>query len=334
VAREFGVPTLVDSGSATKLLPQGAEVTVNANEGIVYEGRVQHLLEGQCAVRHLTAENPFMTRMRRVLDHISPLNLVDPRSENFAPEGCRTFHDILRFCHEKAVHAMFSLGARGNTRVKGAKKLVSDIPIVLHLLDLGHGLRREAGAKKEVEIDDILSHPLKAIWKGLSHPDIYWDPNIKHLDWKEFDRISAGIVNFDALGSYAVIAGDYLNMNIHFGYHFIVLDTLCGEQTENNYIMLRFAGGGADLHSRSLRVQFIAQVLSFLGFKTEMKGDLIDSEFARDDKLMVEEKLVIIGSLLGCTRLLDMALEEDWEVEAMVNKFLGGRYDLSPIRRR
>jgi pyruvate,water dikinase len=334
VAREFGVPTLVNTGSATKDLIPGREVTVYADGCVVYEGAVPQLLESACGERSLLADSPFMARMKEVLGYISPLNLVDPMAENFAPEGCKTFHDILRFAHEKSVHEMFSLGGRGSRRTKGAKKLVADIPITVHLLDLGDGLRPEVEAKEEIGVDEIVSVPFQAIWKGLSHPDIYWDPDVKHLDWQEFDRISAGIVRLDSLGSYAIIDHDYLNLNIHFGYHFIVLDTLCGDELENNYIMLRFAGGGADLYSRSLRVQFIAEILSHLGFRVEKKGDLIDGQFTKDDKLVVEEKLRTIGSLLGCTRLLDMALHNEAQVEALVDKFLNGIYDLSPIRRR
>jgi pyruvate,water dikinase len=334
VAREFGVPTLVNTGSATKRLSQGREVTVNTHGRIVYEGRVQQLLESACAARSLLAGSPFMERMTKILDHVSPLNLVDPTAVNFAPGGCRTLHDILRFCHEKSVHEMFSLGDRGGRRAKGAKKLVSDIPITVHLLDLDGGLRPEAKLKKEVDIDDIASGPFRAVWKGLSNPGIYWDPTLKHFDWQEFDRISAGIVNIDKLGSYAIISKDYLNVNIHFGYHFVVLDTLCGDQLDNNYIMLRFTGGGADFASRMLRIEFLGEVLFHYGFEVEKKGDLIDAQLSREVGKTLEKKLEAIGILLGCTRLLDMALKDGSDVDRLVKKYMSGEYDLSPISRK
>jgi len=334
VAREFGVPTLVNTGSATKRLPQGKEVTVNTHGRIVYEGRVEQLLESACAARSLLADSPFMERMKKILDHISPLNLVDPKALNFAPGGCKTLHDILRFCHEKSVHEMFSLGGRGSRRAKGAKKLVSDIPITVTLLDLDGGLRPEAKLKKEVGIDDIASVPFRALWKGLSHPDIYWDPTLKHFDWQEFDRISGGIVNIDKLGSYAIISKDYLNLNIHFGYHFVVLDTLCGDELDTNHIMLRFTGGGADFPSRIRRVDFLAEVLSHCGFEVAKKGDLIDAQLSREVRKDLEGKLEAIGVLLGCTRLLDMALKDGSDVNRLVKKFMSGEYDLSPISRK
>jgi pyruvate,water dikinase len=275
-----------------------------------------------------------METMKKVVDYISPLNLVDPAAESFCPEGCETLHDILRFAHEKSVYEMFSRGGRKRRGRKGVKKLISEIPITVHLLDVGEGLRPEAAAKKEVELEGVVSVPFRALWGGLGHPDLYWDPKVKHFDWEEFDRISAGIVPLDSLGSYAILSSDYLNLNIHFGYHFVVLDTLCGDEYDNNYIMLRFAGGGGELHSRSLRVKFLGEILSHLGFRTEMKGDLIEAQFTRDDKSTIEAKLEKVGILLGCTRLLDLVLKDEKDVEISVNRFLSRDYNLSPVGKR
>ena len=334
VAREFGIPTLVNTGHATSTLTSGDKVTVYADAKVVYEGVVQQLLDSACAARSLLVGSPFMARIKEVLDYISPLNLVDPMAESFVPEACKTLHDVLRFAHEKSVYEMFSRGGRGRRGRKGVKKLISEVPITVHLLDVGEGLRQDAGTKRVVELEEVVSVPFRALWKGLGHPDLYWDPKLKHFDWDEFDRISAGIVPLDSLGSYAILSSDYLNLNIHFGYHFVVLDTLCGDDHDNNYIMLRFAGGGAKLYSRSLRVKFLNEILSNLGFRTEIKGDLIEAQFTRDDKLAIEAKLEKIGLLLGCTRLLDMALQDEKDVEILVNRFLIGDYNLSPIGKR
>jgi len=334
VAREFGIPTLVNTGHATKNLASGDKVTVYADAKVVYEGVVQQLLESACAARSLLVGSPLTATVKEVLDYISPLNLVDPMAESFVPEACRTLHDILRFAHEKSVYEMFSGRGRGRRGRKGVKKLISDVPITVHLLDVGEGLRPEAGAKRVVPLEEIVSVPFRALWKGLGHPEVYWDPKVKHFDWEEFDRISAGIVPFDSLGSYAILSSDYLNLNIHFGYHFVVLDTLCGDDYNNNYIMLRFAGGGGELHSRSLRVKFLGEILSHLGFRIEIKVDLIEAQFTRDDKSATEAKLEKVGLLLGCTRLLDLVLKDEKDVETSVNRFLSGDYDLSPIGKR
>ena len=81
-------------------------------------------------------------------------------------------------------------------------------------------------------------------------------------------------------------------------------------------------------------MKFLDEILASLGFRTEIKGDLIEAQFTRDDKLAIEAKLEKIGLLLGCTRLLDMVLQDEKDVETYVNRFLSGDYNLSPIGKR
>lgn len=338
IARELGIPALVNTRSATEDLASGRIVTVHADNRTVYEGLVENL---QLPARPpggtiLYAESPANRKLERVLEYISPLNLLDPSADHFAPHGCRTFHDILRFSHEQSIMEMFSLGKVGSRRARGAKRLRSDIPMVVYLLDLGGGIDEVVAGEKEVHPDAIRCAPFKALWKGLSHPDIYWDPEVVHFDWKELDRLSHGFVKSDSiqLGSYAIVSGDYLNFHIHFGYHFVVVDTLCTPESEHNYLKLRFAGGGAQTTSRYMRVRFLEDVLSHLGFKIERKLDLIDGQMNRNEQEQMMKSLEMVGILLGCTRMLDMALKDSSQVDEMVSRFLGGDYSLSPLSSR
>lgn len=45
VSRELGIPCIVGTGTATKTIPSGIEVTVDASRGIVYEGTVEDLVK-------------------------------------------------------------------------------------------------------------------------------------------------------------------------------------------------------------------------------------------------------------------------------------------------
>ena len=45
VAREFGIPTLVNTGMATKNIASGQEVTVYADAKVVYEGEANHFIQ-------------------------------------------------------------------------------------------------------------------------------------------------------------------------------------------------------------------------------------------------------------------------------------------------
>ncbi len=111
IAREFRIPTIVNTGVATQLLAPGQEITLDAQENVVYAGRIKEL----CYYGFMedAFEETYEYRLlRRVLKKITPLNLVDPHAKDFSPPACRTFHDITRFVHEKAVEELTDLNYR------------------------------------------------------------------------------------------------------------------------------------------------------------------------------------------------------------------------------
>ncbi|MCD6584910.1 MAG: hypothetical protein J7K96_04030 [Desulfobacteraceae bacterium] len=344
VAREFGVPTLVNTGNGTEILPHGKEVTVYSDDRTVYSGIVQSMVDSPCARRDLMATSPFMRKLKYIMSFISPLKLIDPHDPCFVSHGVRSLHDIIRFAHEMAMREMFLLGEKRVRKIGGSKKLISDIPMLLYVLDVGGGLRKapdnkeltnkKTDNKKTVEMADLESIPMMAVLNGLQHPGIHWS-DFTHFNWAEYDKIamSGGIISAESamLASYAVISHDYLNLNLKFGYHFVILDVICGDQAENNYIQFRFSGGGDDMTKRMLRADFLKGILDRLGFKVSMRSDLIDAELKGEQKKIIMQKLDMIGRLLGATRLMDMYLKDSDMVSKYVEEFFNGRYHFASV---
>ncbi len=331
VAREFGVPVLVKTGNACLKLQEGSTVTLWPDEKKVLDGHIDSLLQHYKPVKSPHAQSPFQRAFKMVIDFISPLQLVNPDDPAFIPESCRSLHDIIRFAHEKGVQAMFSQAREGFIRKAGAKRLKSVVPLNFFVLDVGGGIKKNT-TEKEIGLDDLRSIPLLALWKGLTHKGVKWSEH-DHFDWKSFDDVTlaGGVAGKDdsAFASYAVVSRDYLNLNIRFGYHFALLDSLCGSIPEENYILMRFAGGGGDSSGKSLRLDFIAEILSRLGFSTKQKGDLLDARLMRYDEQTTSDKLDMLGRLLGATKLMDMILLDSHMVEKAVDEFMNGRYDFS-----
>jgi pyruvate,water dikinase len=69
------------------------------------------------------------------------------------------------------------------------------------------------------------------------------------------------------LGGRAVISATHANLNLRFGYHVVVLDAVCGQVSADNYIVLRFSGGGADIEKRRLRAIFLSRVVNGWGLR-------------------------------------------------------------------
>jgi pyruvate, water dikinase len=328
VAREFRVPTIVDTGSATEILKSGQWVTVDAERNVVYEGQINELLH-----HHLLERASFETTyefrlLRRMLKRIAPLTLIDPEAPNFTPRGCRTLHDVLRFIHEKAIRALARMAENPRNLLRhGGLRLKANLPLNLILIDIGGGLEKDAGKAGWVEPRHITSEPMRALWAGMDSPDV-WNTDPIAADFKglfsSLTRTQATAVTGHILTglNVAVLGAHYLNLTLRVGYHFTVVDTSLGPPPEKNGIFFRFIGGATDITRRSRRALLLGSILEKFGFKVEKKGDLV---IARDINCTAEhtrDRLYIIGRLIGFIRQLDILMTDDGAVEHYFKRFM------------
>ena len=330
VAREFGIPVLVQAGEHCLHLKNGELLTLWAENQAVYRGTVE--IADKTSPKQRTQKSPLFRTLKMVIDFTSPLTLVDPSSPDFRPENCRSLHDILRFIHEKSVQAMFIQSSDSLLRTPKGVQLQADIPLQIHIIDVGGGLAQNALDKEQIRLTDVCCLPFQALWHGLSHSQVHWRERA-HFDWQSYDNIvlAGGVAaKSDAnLASFCLISAEYLNVNIRFGYHFTLLDSLCGEISDENYILLRFAGGGGKSMGKCLRLLFIAKILTRLNFTCEQTGELLDARLMRYDKNITAARLDQVGRLLGAVRLLDMVLTDENMIMPMVEDFFRGKYDFS-----
>jgi len=300
VARERAIPVIV----GTEIhLTAGQEVTVDGYRGRIYSGISAQQTAGRKHPRLFPRE-----KFAALASATCQLNLVDPDSPDFCLEKCASLHDFIRYIHEHGIREMFSLIGRKGRGMGRTRKIETDLPLVMYLLDLdapaippGTNIREE----------EITSLPMRACWRGLCDPRIPWDQGQLHLDWQEFDQMSGGIFALDSrlLASFAVTASDYLHLNIRFGYHFSIIDTLCSESPGANYLNFRFKGGGAAEEQREFRLHFIEKVLTEFGFDTRIKGDMLNASLSRASNEETAQGLTRLGRLLAYTRLMDIRLQ-------------------------
>jgi pyruvate,water dikinase len=336
LAREFGVPTILDAKSATEAIPAGAEVTVDAYSARVYEGRVLELLELCKTEKPMMKDTPVFNALRRVADLIVPLNLVNPKADNFAPQYCQTLHDVMRLVHELSYKEMFAIGDIVSD-VEGAVafKLVAPVPLDLHIIDLGGGLTRCPSSTKRVTVDQVVSSPLKAVLNGMLHEDLR-NQGPRPVDLGGFlSVLQEQMLAPNGIGkgfgdrSYAIISDNYLNFSSRIGYHYSVLDTYCCETATNNYISFSMKGGAADEPRRNRRARVIATILDALGFVVEVCGDGVNARYDKYEAALILEKLDKVGRMLQFTRQMDMLMRSEGSVEALAGRFLEGNYEWS-----
>lgn len=344
LSREYQVPTILDTEIATRTIKEGQELTVDAINCNIYEGKINELLEYASKKKEPFRDTHLFMTLAKVLKLIVPLNLIDPDKDNFRPENCKTLHDITRFTHEMAMTEVFNtrkgegiesfddlmsaitFAETGEAKRLGEQTIVlkAGIPVAVYLLDIDGGVIKK-DLKKAVP-KDISSIPFSAFLKGMIR--MRW-PEPRPVDAKGFLGMVANTAamreeELYKMGgkSYAIISHNYMNFSIRLGYHFSLVEAYAGENLNDNYIKFFFKGGGAATDRRLRRVRLIIEIIKKLDFKVKVTGDVIDAMLTKYNLLAIEERLEIMGKLTAYTKQLDMVMYNDAVTDMFIEDFV------------
>ena len=331
LAREYGVPAIVGMTDAARTLRPGEVVTVDAQRRRVMAGAPAYLLGG--TLRQERPDSPAVRALCSIAPLVTPLHLTNPASPDFAPETCRSLHDMTRFVHEKAFEGMFHFGDAAAADRQHSWRLEAQLPIDIRVFDVGGGVAADAPAAGRVSPQHILSVPMVAFLDGMLDSRIAWrEP--RPVSVKGFlsvlgESVAGPPPDAQQLGrlSYAIVSDRYLNFSTKAGYHFSTIDTYCGDSPNKNYIHFRFSGGAADEVRRRRRVRFITRVLEALDFKVDAKGDILHARLDKYEPEVIQRRLADLGRLTLCARQLDMLMASEDSPEHFAQAFLNDSFD-------
>lgn len=331
IAREFQVPTIVNIGTGTTSLRNGEEITVDADDNKIYSGIIKELLRYNISADFDLTEAKEFRILKKILRNITPLNLIDPLLDNFTPDGCQTFHDIIRFIHEKAIAELVDEDRNKEVlRDNIAVKLDVPLPTGIFIIDIGGGLNLKED-RNRAGIDEINSIPFKAIVMGMMHPGVWHSEAIsmKINDFMSSMLKMPDVSTMRYLGeNVAVVSREYVNLSLRFGYHFNMMDCYCSENVRDNHVYFRFVGGATDIVKRSRRAELLSAILRELNMRINTKGDLVIARTDNISRSEMEELLNHLGRLIAFSRQLDALLNDDQLVHHYVSNFLEGNYKL------
>ena len=335
VAREYGIPMITGFGNAVEQLQEVEWLMVDGGSGKVHQPLPEDIDEALALAADLPAkeslpESPADPMAAALHKLVVPLNLTDAYGPTFSIAECRTLHDLVRYVHEKAVLAMFEMGDQTlENSSDDVLLLESDVPFSISIIDLGGGLLSQGRQGRWIKPPSIVSFPMKALWQGVSDPGLNWGPPTGGVAMGTvMSRFITDHKSARPLGlpNYAIVTRDYLNLNARMDFHFVMIDSVCGIDSRSNYIRFRFKGGGTSAQQRRRRVQCIVAILETSGFACDARDDLVTADLQGAPQKIMEDKLAVLGRLLGFTRLLDAAMRSDEAPNLAAEAFLSGNY--------
>jgi pyruvate,water dikinase len=248
------------------------------------------------------------------------------------PAHCQALHDIARLVHQRAMEEMLAIEELTADERRACRRLVWNRPMEVRLLDLGGAVGPKAG--RDVALSDVTSVPLHALLEGMLDQRLRWAGPVG-FDLKGFVSVvvrSAADDQRYGQPTYALCSADYLHLASRLAYHFVLVDALCGESLNENYVRFRFHGGAAAAERREWRGQFLVTVLEYNRFLVTHVGDRVNAILPGRSVEELENALVMLGRLMVASRHLDMVIESPAVAAALARAFLDGDYGFERVR--
>ena len=119
----------------------------------------------------------------------------------------------------------------------------------------------------------------------------------------------------------AVVSKEYANVSLRLGYHFTMIDGYVSENINDNYAYFRFFGGVTETSRRTRRAKMLGEILAEHDFRIELHDDLVVARIKKLDKPGMQQRLYLLGLLVGFTRQLDVKMVSEQRIKDYIDKF-------------
>jgi pyruvate,water dikinase len=283
LAREFKIPTIVGLKDVTRRLRTGMELTVDADENVVYLGRVPEILEYYETESPEDEEEPEYRTLRRLRRFMFPLTLEEKAGPGAELGDCKSLHDLVHLAHELAGEAQFELISGLRDLDKVSTKLTAGQGIPVNVVDVGGGVAESESDAGGPVLRGIQSLPLRAFVNGM--------------DQMSRQRSQSYHAGEPPATVTATVTEEHANIVVQRSDSFDIVDSMIGESKESNHIYCRFATRAPGNEDEGVRGTVTRDVLSRLNFAAAQSSRATSAWLSGVPRTDMEQCLTIVGRL-------------------------------------
>ena len=305
VAREFGVPMIVDTGHETSRWVPGQWITLHADTATVYAGRIPTTNSSPPDALTDPFEKPVRRRMRALSHRI--IHRLQPSSDIEAPTDpeSHTLYDLLCFVHRHTWERLLDQVPKRPKSVRVLRWTRDNAPDDFRIRSkMALPPSKGGGATRGGHPDG--ESLLRTFLSALSSN-------------RGPEKLSNHTLEMEG---YALITGHYLLATMALGSQLAMIEAFLPPKRKRMRIRLRLLGGTDPYYKRCLRTRWLAGVLEHLGFMLRINGALLDGSITTDGVQNSCDVLYHTGRLLVFCRQSDHKLTGPWVVESLKNAFL------------
>jgi pyruvate,water dikinase len=309
LAREFQIPMIVGIEGVSKRLQTGSTITVDADDCIVYSGRLQELVDYYEAETSTSREEAEYRLLRKTRQSLFQLTLPDQTDREARLQDCRSIHDLVHLASELAGDSLVELVLNRRDIMGAYVEIATGFLVPFRVLDVGDGLLPPVSDTDKPDLEKVRSLPLLSFISGL----------------KEVERHGASSLQLDRPESalLATIKEEHANILMLNSGDRDIVDSSIGENKEANHIYCRFASGFDEEENGGKRGAMTREILSRLNFAVAQTPRASSAWISGLPLAETKDRLAILGRLSAFLLMLDVTKGKTKALEAIVEDFMG-----------
>lgn len=173
LARSYRIPTISHLRGVMKKIPHEAVITVDAEENLIYQNRVEPLLCSQLVEGPLLEDEPEYLLLDRILRALDPsYSWAEMRKSPKDLEESRTLREGIQWARKQAMAFLFDEAVwRHLVRDRWAVPVTGEFNFSVFAIDLGGALSPSKPGRESqspVHPAEITSTPWPFLWQGLN----------------------------------------------------------------------------------------------------------------------------------------------------------------------